>query len=226
MPIPKKSKGIQNQKEMRPDRPIALHIKHYIFGYGSLMNASSRLTTLPLETHAFPVIVKGLERTWSYKCNESKYTAVAVKASASICNGVLLELSDPIKFLSLLDKREKEYERAIIDHSQIIPWKANASFGKDENSIVWVYKLPNSKRSNHIPSSDYPIPQSYIDTILEGCLNYGYDFVKAFLTLTRGWTRDYVLNDRKKPLKKFTLNSSLIDPRVLDDLIQENVIFE
>lgn len=190
------------------------------------MNSSSRRNTLPLDTVGIPVLVHGLERTWSYKCDKSKYTAVAVKSGPSACNGVLFELPDPNHYLSLLDEREKEYERTVIDHSNIVAWNSQDSLWNHENSIIWVYQLPNSKKSSHLPSSDHPIPQSYIDTIIAGCLNYGQEFTRAFLQLTRGWTRDFLMNDRHQPLKKFTIDKTSINPMVFDYLIQENVIFE
>jgi hypothetical protein len=189
------------------------------------MNSSSRRNTLPGDTTGIPVLVHGLERTWSYKCNESKYTAVAVRRGPSVCNGVLIEIQD-LNYLSLLDQREKEYERAIINHSNIQCWNTKDKLWNDENSVIWVYQLPNASQVDHLPSDDYPIPQTYIDTIIAGCLNYGHEFTKAFLQLTRGWTRDYLKNDRHNPLKKFTFETISINPKIFDYLIQENVRFE
>ena len=220
-----KSKRHSKDWKMPLIKSVKSKTRHYIFGYGSLMNSSSRRNTLPTDTIGIPVLVHGLERTWSYKCNKSKYTAVAVRNGPCVCNGILVELPDPDHYLSLLDEREKEYERKVIQHSRIIPWKQKNSF-KDENSIVWVYQLPDSKKSRHIPSCDYPIPQSYIDTIMAGCLNYGQEFTRAFLKLTGGWTKDYLMNDRKRPLKKFTVEKNHIDPMFFDYLIQANVVFE
>lgn len=205
---------------------ISGHTRHYIFGYGSLMNSSSRRNTLPSDTVGIPVLVHGLERTWSYKCDKSKYTAVAVKSGPSACNGVLFELTDPMHYLSMLDEREKEYERTVIHHSNVVGWNSKVSLWNGDNAIIWVYQLPNSTKSVHFPSIDYPIPQSYIDTIIAGCLNYGQEFTRAFLQLTRGWTRGCLMNDRQKPLKKFTIDKLSINPMVFDNLIQENVIFE
>ena len=189
------------------------------------MNSSSRRNTLPGDTTGIPVLVHGLERTWSYKCNESKYTAVAVKSGPSVVNGLLIEIED-LDYLSLLDQREKEYERVIIHHSQIQCWNTKETWWNDENSVIWVYQLPKTARTEHLPSDDYPIPQTYIDTIIAGCLNYGHEFTKAFLQLTRGWTRDFLKNDRHDPLKKFTMDKLSINPIIFDYLIQENVIFE
>ena len=39
---------------------------NYIIGYGSLMQASSRIRTDPHAQQAYPVEVKGFERVWGF----------------------------------------------------------------------------------------------------------------------------------------------------------------
>jgi hypothetical protein len=48
---------------------------------------------------------------------------------------------------------------------------------------VWVY-VPQTSMA---PSPQYPIVQSYVDTIVRGCLEYDEQMAMEFLTTTLGW---------------------------------------
>ena len=51
---------------------------------------------------------------------------------------------------------------------------------------IWVY-IPQTPM---IPTIDYPISQTYVDTILRGCLDISDDFAAEFLKTTSGWHPD------------------------------------
>ena len=54
----------------------------------------------------------------------------------------------------------------------------------DESLDIWVY-VPQKTRA---PSMEYPIVQSYVDTIMRGCMDVGGEpFVAEFLNTTAGW---------------------------------------
>lgn len=60
---------------------------------------------------------------------------------------------------------------------------------KDDPSIkYWVYVPQNPLP----PNPDYPIAQSYVDTILRGCLTISDDFAKDFIETTKGWNPEEI----------------------------------
>jgi len=81
---------------------------------------------------------------------------------------------------------------------------------KEEKEVnIWVYIQNNPKP----PTSLHPIPQSYVDIILRGCLSISHDFAMHFLKHTYGWYSvnnndtkkkeegDYIwINDRHVPI--------------------------
>lgn len=183
-----------------------MHQNHYIFGYGSLINQKSRMRTISNAVNAFPAKISNFERSWSYKCPKRNYTAVAVTRTTTNThiNGVLIPIQNEAQ-LAAFDKRECNYARGIIPLSHI------TILGDTQlpaNSIVWVYENHTSLAKNysttsasincckHIPSPKCPIPQSYLDCILVGCLTFGREFAQEFIKSTKGWCPKSFLNDR------------------------------
>lgn len=216
--------------------------KQYLFAYGSLINEKSRHRTIGRDTNAIPARVIGLLRSWSYRCNRKQYTAVSVERqidhSKSI-NGVLIPLDDPINDLKALDCREISYARAIISHTSVIP------LGSEQielDAVIWVYETitaltpcnysstskPVSTVSKcHSPSPSCPIPQSYIDCIITGCLSISLEFAQEFIRTTFGWSLQCMLNDRNHCVKhrKYPLygnaNCCIVDPQLIDGIVQD-----
>ncbi|KAI8905882.1 hypothetical protein EDD86DRAFT_256946 [Gorgonomyces haynaldii] len=175
----------------------------YLFSYGSLINPESRRRTLQHVTQAIPVVVEGLKRSWSYKCPVKSYTALSVERSPGYqTNGVLIPIESQ-ESLRLLDERERHYSRGLIDTQSITFLDQKI----DEDALIWVYELPNPQLKNHStvsqqqtfiehrPSVQYPIPQSYLDCCLSGCLLFGEAFTLQFIESTFGWAGVW-LNDR------------------------------
>mmetsp|Transcript_2492 Transcript_2492/g.5277 ORF Transcript_2492/g.5277 Transcript_2492/m.5277 type:complete len:338 (-) Transcript_2492:121-1134(-) len=53
-----------------------------------------------------------------------------------------------------------------------------------EEMAVWVYV-----QSKNLPAErSFPIPQSYVDIIIRGCLSISHDFARRFLETTFGWS--------------------------------------
>ncbi|KAI8924425.1 hypothetical protein BC831DRAFT_465614 [Entophlyctis helioformis] len=50
--------------------------------------------------------------------------------------------------------------------------------------------------SPHKPCRHIPIPQSYVDCILDGCLRFGSEFARLFIASTHGWDGRAWLDDR------------------------------
>lgn len=162
--------------------------RHYIFGYGSLINSISRSVTG--ETgQAWPVKVKGFERHWSVISPHAGMSSVAVvEAHDKSCNGVLVEV--PEHELPSFDERETGYQRAIVESHQLEPYHDHEL----PEGTVWIYFTHEVIK----PTLNCPIAMSYADVILAGCLEYGDAFTDDFVALTQGWD-DPVLNDRQQP---------------------------
>ncbi|KAI8824845.1 uncharacterized protein EV422DRAFT_516375 [Fimicolochytrium jonesii] len=227
--------------------------QHYLFGYGSLINPHSRLRTVRTPTHAIPAVVRGLHRSWSYKCARKSYTAVGVRripdSPTARCNGVLIPLSDPDTELRMLDEREKDYVRGTlrVEDIEILHFNTPPSpptishpFGTTSTSpaapvVVWVYELPPpSSRTSacmrpaapHTPTPCTPIPQSYIDCILTGCLAIHPTFARLFIDHTAGWDSGPWINDRaacERSVKRYVGAEAERGAEEVDGLLREGV---
>ncbi|MCZ2721875.1 gamma-glutamylcyclotransferase [Marinomonas sp. 15G1-11] len=162
--------------------------RHFIVGYGSLINSSSRAKTG--ETgHVWSIKIAGFERHWSIMSSEFGMSSVAVIPKlGAYCNGVLIEISE--EEIPAFDKREQGYKRTQIDPQQLSAYDDEVL----PTGTVWIY------HSHEItsPNVTCPITLSYADVILAGCLEHGATFVEDFLQHTRGW-ENTVLNDRRAP---------------------------
>ncbi|KAI9197383.1 uncharacterized protein BJ171DRAFT_404479, partial [Polychytrium aggregatum] len=222
---------------------------HYLFGYGSLINPFSRSRTVQSDTSdSIPVLVSGYQRSWNYNCRSS-YTAVGVKRTSLAeppINGVLIPIADPSTDFPRLDEREKCYVRKTIDLSQIRVMDATDSivpfdrFIQTDKVVIWVYEIPTADSLHagcsqaaptdcHRPSLDIPIPQSYVDCILSGCLSISLGFAKYFIESTGGWDGQAWLNDRDAhpALMKYRPHVEggevHADPQVLDSLLEQHL---
>lgn len=221
---------------------------HYLFGYGSLINEQSRLRTFSSKNDAIPIIVKGFQRSWSYKCSKREYTAVSVsRAGPEIeTNGVLIPLDNPLDDLMVLDNREFHYARGLVAMENVRLLHSPPSYlkqhGIETDALIWVYEnrtplhenYNNNSQSldapySHRPCRKFPIPQSYVDCILSGCLSYGEEFARYFVKSTHGWTIDAFLNDRlsTNEYRKYTSRKDLGEreglfcKKTIDSLLSE-----
>jgi hypothetical protein len=174
----------------------------FIFGYGSLINSSSRNSTSGAPVPAIPVRVSaafGYLRTWSDR-SASGFTALGLRKplageQASTINGVLyaVEGDDMAKF----DVREQGYARVKIPRDEIeaVSWRR-----LPETGTIWVYVPVGQGGEPGVglaaPDAQYPLLESYIDLVVEGGLEYGPDFARELIETTYGWS-DYWLNDRE-----------------------------
>lgn len=160
---------------------------HWIFGYGSLICPDSRART-GITGKATPVIVNGLERHWSVAVNYAEVSVLGIHEGSpdAETGGVLFPLSD--EAFGAFDAREVEYSRIPLAPERIRPVDRN---GAVPDGRIWVY-LPHAQQSPH------PIPQTYLDVALRGCLTVGEAFTTHFLTHTHSWKSR--LDDRNHPL--------------------------
>ncbi|MDN3614993.1 gamma-glutamylcyclotransferase family protein [Vibrio gallaecicus] len=165
----------------------------YIFGYGSLMNSSSRQLTGQTGA-AIPVIVHGLVRHWSKIDDSYVLSPLVVNKGQGQVNGVLLKVDD--EALDEFDIRERGYHRVKLSPEQIelnIDSKNHAE-AFDSQQAIWVY----INDEVIAPSEQSPIVQSYVDTVMAGCLEVSEKFAEHFVTHTKGWHHPFE-NDRHQP---------------------------
>jgi hypothetical protein len=184
-------------------------VQHYIFGYGSLICSHSRAVTASSDAAqpaAIPVKVSGLERVWSKRSAKLGMTAVGIRfAQDASTVGVLVPVTEAD--LARFDVREQGYSRVALslDDVDLLPTvgktkDAHESSGETQEQgspdqshpfmQIWAY-VPDE----HAPAdADHPIVQSYVDTILRGCLDVGGEsFAREFLEHTKGWNPSEVL---------------------------------
>jgi hypothetical protein len=193
----------------------------FIFGYGSLIDAHSRKATLGVSTAAIPVRVSaafGHVRAWNDRA-PSGFTALGLRKpgpgeKARTINGVLYPADgdDMAKF----DAREDGYARVELPRALIeaVSWQRVPETGR-----IWVY-IPTRKGQPPgdgllKPDGGFPLLQSYIDLVLEGCLEYGPEFARELIDTTADWSQ-FWLNDRELARRPWVLDSK---SAVIDDLL-------
>ena len=147
----------------------------YIFGYGSLINSASRQLTGKTGP-AHPAVIHGFKRIWGKLDTSYTLSPLVVQKGQGLVNGVLIEIEQ--SELQEFDTRERSYTRIQVLLSQVdstLPLMANDS--------VWLYINDGAKP----PCEQVPIMQSYVDTVLAGCLDISESFAKQFIEHTLGW---------------------------------------
>lgn len=159
---------------------------NYIFGYGSLMNSASRELT-GQTSPAIPATAHGFKRYWGKVDDSYILSPLVVDKGQGLVNGVLLEVDE--SGLQEFDIRERGYHRTLIQIQEL-----DVELSLSANDKVWVYIKDNPEP----PCSQSPIMQTYVDTVLAGCLEISEQFAKQFVEHTIGWHFP-LENDRHQP---------------------------
>jgi cation transport regulator ChaC len=184
-------------------------ITHFVFGYGSLICPESRAITAPEQAHkiATPVTVHNIERVWSKRATNGM-TAMGVRfVEEAECIGVILPVSD--KELAQFDEREQGYDRVPLELSNVeqVSFLGEEHYEEDSHDVflqakaqnttvvikIWVYV----QRIESPATPEHPIVQTYVDTILRGCLGISEEFAQEFISSTKGWHPDELTGDTK-----------------------------
>jgi hypothetical protein len=214
---------------------------HFVFGYGSLICPESRSITNPnlMDREPLPVMIQDVERVWSAR-TASGYTAMGVQfREGASCTGVLIEVKEDE--LADLDKREANYDRLPIQLENIdqVPFLEDEDYYEDDHPVfeaqddsnteknddnvkVWLYMQKDPVGAD--PS--HPIPQSYVDIIIRGCLTISKDFARSFIETTHGWKddEDHWVDDRELPIyKRADPEFSSEHGEVIDKLLEEHI---
>lgn len=169
---------------------------HFLLGYGSLLNADSRLTHSAIPHQGIPVTVKGFERGWVTRSIQEKQTYVGAKPKA---NATLNAQLIPVELNPSLQQRERDYQFVEVPLDQLVfalPTASEQALRQGlQSRRIWLCETLAL-----VPADEnHPVSQTYIDTCLAGCLEQGgEEAAKAFITSTTGWSHPRV-NDRAAP---------------------------
>ena len=185
----------------------------YIIGYGSLMEDASRQRSAPQSTEVTPVRVQGFRRAWTARGASVGFSTTFLGVSQdakSGMNAVLFPLQNEADIANM-DARENGYCRAQVSKDQIETLDLSAV----PDGEIWLYV--NKLQSMDLPSSTFPIVQSYVDVFLTGCLQVEAKyqlpgFARECVVSTHNWSKHWV-NDRIYPRRPFVYqpNAGAID---------------
>lgn len=120
---------------------------------------------------------------------------------AVVCGNPIQSYNDHISLLENIEQvpfldDEEFYE----DDHPVFDAKESDDEMAEERVKVWIYiqKEPIAADPSH------PIPQSYVDIIVRGCLTISEDFAKSVIETTSGWSHDedHWVDDREVPIYK------------------------
>lgn len=142
-------------------------MKHFIFGYGSLICPQSRSVTAPtLQSIAEPVMIQHIERTWSARVLRGDslvlgqgrehiqgWTPMGIQKSENArCNGVLIHVDD--EELKRFDIREEGYTRHRVDVGHVYRYCDDLTDSVEDSldgvqcpECRHVFDIANKKRS-------------------------------------------------------------------------------
>lgn len=194
--VPMYAKGGLNEQMCRP--PININVSQYIIGYGSLMNEASKREDSSNVGDNIPIYITGFERGWIEHSTDPRfgttYLGAKVKPEAKM-NAVYFKLKVAADLFNY-DKREDTYCRVNVPKDKI------QSLSKEPlpEGQYWIY---TTLADNALPSTQYPLVQSYVDLFLSGCLDLekkynAHDFAKDCVKTTEHWSGSWV-NDRIHP---------------------------
>ncbi|MBD3280673.1 hypothetical protein GF389_04070 [Candidatus Dojkabacteria bacterium] len=185
-------------------------MKYYNFGYATLINKESLLKTTSISDY-IPIKIEGIETDWNISSDKFMITGIGLSVNDKArALGVLIELTED-NFINL-DERELQHghERVELSYHSIVKYEGQSL--DLTNSKIYTYKPRYPKR----PNVDHPIVQSYLDTVLDGCLSISDNFAKEYLEKTIGWN-DQWINDRAKPM--YPSYISPINPNKIDSIL-------
>ena len=187
-------------------------IRHFIFGYGSLICPKSRSITAPTlaGVPATPAIVYNLQRTWSARIDGPKhhlegFTAMGVRFRRGYkCSGVLIEVDE--EELAQFDVREAGYDRKLIEleHIHKIP---DLGFKLEDEDHVVFRKGELARRRSSTGSIDENIVASTEDRNQDAFLDTTLDVAED--ADVRVWV--YLQREHKAANKRFPIHQSYVD---------------
>ena len=190
----------------------------YVFAFGSIINTKTHSPWLSadeqsgkngttLQGQRATVLASfGYRRGWNFRSNTG-FTALGIQRAeeATDINGVLFRIRHHM--LPGFDNREVGYDRVEIDRKCIELNPPQVSENDKDHKMnahhvlldiqpgekIWVYVPQDSFCAE--ANEDHPILQSYVDTVMQGCLEWGgTEMAMDFVKTTFNWST-YFLND-------------------------------
>lgn len=163
------------------------HHKHVLIGYGSLVNAASRLRTEPDAVMHWPVYFRGYSRDWSAQSSSATYLGLRASSTSDFVNGIAFFVNETS--MHRFDLRESIYCRVSVSSSDV---RSVAAKGDLTSAPVryWTYV---TRDVYYRPSDEqHSIRNTYVQTYINGCMQVSHAFnLTGFLhdciRLTRGW---------------------------------------
>jgi len=190
--------------------------RHWVFGYGSIIEDASRNATLGASGGAHPSAfvelssAAGFVREWCFRA-PSGFTALGLRrcpadVAQDVC-GVVFETGNAAA-LAAFDLREAGYERVRLDarHLRLYAGATSSGGAATVRTALEAATLAGPESSHHAfwayvplephpPSEEHPICQTYLDVCVSGCLDAGGRAAALqWVRTTGGWSQ-YWLND-------------------------------
>lgn len=191
----------------------------YIMGYGSLLSTDSRQRYSQMQVTAIPASVKGWQRSWITRSESEQQTYVgAMPDFNSSINGALL----PVTGLSpSLRTREQDY------HFVAVPIEQISLYVTDSEQSALIQQLENKKiwlcesKSKQSATADFPIYQSYVDTCMAGCFEFGIEYFAKQFALQTSLLDTHWVNDRSVPQYPRAANITVDAQNAIDAILTE-----
>lgn len=189
----------------------------YVFGFGSIINTATHAPWLASDKDSNCTVLQGqratilksfgYKRGWTFR-SATGFTALGLlrEEEANDINGVLFRIRHDL--LEGFDRREVGYDRVEIDRNciKLIPPEESETNEPDANKYshqvvldiqvgekIWVYVPQESFCAE--ANEDHPILQSYVDTVMQGCLDWGGESMAEEFVATTSNFSPYYLND-------------------------------
>lgn len=144
----------------------------YVFGYGSLMEYTSRSGTEPSAAGLYPAKVRGYRRGWFHRLGTpgltTSFLGVVPEGSGTV-NGVIYRVDQ----IDETDKRERGYTRQEIGQDQL-EWYDAVNFKLHLGASDRLYIYVTNPECYQIVDAESPVIQSYIDICINGCFQADY----------------------------------------------------
>lgn len=186
----------------------------YILSYGSLLSESSRKWHSNIHDPGVPVTLEGWQRAWCTRyADEGTTYAGAFKEAGSTISGVLI----PTHITDALRQRERYYDFVPVAPEVVRVQESQQDFlltGK----TLWVCQT----RAIEYAAGEFPLPQSYVDTCIAGCIEIGASFARQFVKETTAWDSCWI-NDRARSEPMFPRAAKLNNAqrKQIDQLLDE-----
>ena len=164
----------------------------YVIGYGSLLSGYSRRTYSGIQEGVLPVRAHGWRRGWTVRYPDEAATYAGVRtAPGHVLDAALV----PTLITPELKHRERGYVFTEVPRGTVEPARPGDRLPEGR---FWIVVNREQVRAD----AEHPIPQSYVDTCLAGCLETGGDVLaSAFIRHTELWDAHWVDDrDAEQPL--------------------------